>query len=527
VPADLILVNCRAYTVEDDNPLAEAIAVRDGRILAVGRSGDVLPTAGPGTRVVDLGGRAVIPGLIDAHLHLLSFALSLGRVDLAGASSLEEALARVRAGAAGLRPGEWVLGGGWDKNLWGRLPHRRDLDAVAPANPVLLASKDYHSQWASSLALELAGVRPETASPPGGEILRDPATGELTGILQENAGRLVARAVPPPSPERCDAALLQALGIAASAGLTGLQTFEGPEVLAALQRLRARGALDLRVCCHLRRESLADAARLGLRTGFGDEWLRLGHLKLFLDGALGSQTAYMLEPYSGSVSRGIQVLTREELRELVGVAIEAGLAPAVHAIGDAANRLALDVFEETAPAWRRAGLRPRIEHVQLVDAADAGRLGRLGVVASMQPSHATSDWPVAERHWAGRTGLAYAWRTLLDTGAVLAFGSDCPVEPIDPLPGLYAAVTRQTAAGQPAGGWHPEQRLTPTEALRAYTLGSACASGEESIKGSLAVGKLADFVVLSTDPLAGTPEAFLQAKVEATAVGGRVVYGEL
>jgi predicted amidohydrolase YtcJ len=254
--------------------------------------------------------------------------------------------------------------------------------------------------------------------------------------------------------------------------------------------------------------------------------LRIGHLKLFLDGALGSQTAHMLEPYSGGENRGIETLTRGALVEQIREAAAGGISVAVHAIGDAANRKILDALAETAPLWQPLRTPPRIEHVQILHPADARRLGELGVVASMQPIHATSDWPVAERYWGERCALAYAWRTVRDSGAVLAFGSDCPVEPLDPRLGLHAAVTRERADGQPAGGWHAEQRLDAREALEAYTLGAAYASGEAAVKGSLAAGYLADFVVLSDDPLAA-PDGILSAKVEATVVGGEVVYGEL
>ncbi|MHB0870004.1 MAG: amidohydrolase [Chloroflexota bacterium] len=527
MPADTLLTQGHIYTGDDGNPLAEAMALRDGRVLAAGWEEEVDSLSGPGTRVVKLGGRTVIPGLIDAHVHLLSFGLRLNRVELAGVDSLEEASRRVREGVVRVATGDWVQGGGWDQNLWGRLPNRHDLDAVAPHNPVLLDSKDLHSCWANSLALKLAGIDVGTLSPTGGEIVREAATGEPTGLLRESAVALLYRAIPSPSPERCEAVLAEALRVASSRGLTGLQIPEGPQTFSALQRLRAGGDLPLRLYCFLQRECLQDAVQLGIRTGFGDEWLRLGHLKLFLDGALGSETAHMLEPYAGTDNRGIETLSREELLEIVVEAVSAGIAPAIHAIGDAANRTALDVLEETAGQWRAAGLRPRVEHVQLLHPADAGRLGRLGVVASMQPSHQPSDWIVADRYWGERNRLAYAWRTVLDSGAVLAFGSDCPVEPIDPMLGLHAAVTRQTVEGRPEGGWYPEQRLTPLEALKAFTLGPAYASGEESLKGSLAPGKLADFVVLSHDPVAGTPELFLQTRVEATVVGGRVVYGDL
>ncbi len=527
MPADTIISNARIYIGEEQSPMAEALAIRDGRIIAAGRDAEVAALAGPGTRRVDLAGRTVIPGLIDAHVHLLSFALGLNRVKLMDAASLEEALGRLRRAVDRARPGEWVLGEGWDKNLWGRLPTRWDLDAIAPSTPVFAVSKDMHSGWANSLALQMSGVVAGSPDPVGGEIVRDPQTGEPTGLLRESAVAPLYAAVPPPTEEQCEAALAEAMSIAASRGLTGIQIPEGPETFGALQRLRAKGLLPLRLLCHIRRERLDDALRLGVRSGFGDEWLRIGHVKLFLDGALGSQTAHMLEPYEGSESRGIETLPREELRELVTKAARGGIVPAIHAIGDAANRVALDVLEETAPLWRGAALPPRIEHVQLLHPADARRLGQLGVVASMQPTHQPSDWIVADRYWGVRNRYAYAWRTVLDSGAVLAFGSDCPVESIDPMLGLHAAVTRQTPDGQPSGGWYAEERVTPQEALRAFTLGPAHAGGEAAIKGSLAPGKVADFVVLEQDPFSGPAELFLQTAIQATVVGGQVVYGEL
>jgi predicted amidohydrolase YtcJ len=527
VRADLLLKNGRIYTVDQANPVTEAMAVWEGRVVAAGSDEALAHLAGQGTVSVDLGGRAVIPGLIDSHLHLLGFGQSLRSVDLRGIESVDRALEAVAAAAERARPGEWIQGDGWDRHLFGRLPTREELDRVSPGNPVALASRDLHSLWVNSVALERAGIGPDTADPPDGEIVRDERTGRPAGVLREGARSPVFRAVPPPSPEDCQEATLRALRAAAASGLTGVQSFESVETIRAVQQLREEGRLNLRICCHLWRGGLDQAEALGLRTGFGDEWVRLGHLKLFLDGALGSRTALMLDPYTGTGDRGIGTMEREEFKETVTRAARAGIAVAVHAIGDAANRLAIEVLEETAGLWAPAGLRQRIEHVQLLAPGDAERLGALGIIASMQPSHATSDWQVADRHWAGRTGLAYAWRSVLDAGAPLAFGSDCPVEAIDPLAGLFAAITRQTPEGEPAGGWHPEQRLRPLEALRAFTLGAAYSSGEERLKGSLEVGKLADFVVLSADPLADPPEGLLTAKVEATFVGGRRVYGEL
>lgn len=525
-PSSVILRGGPIYTSSYRQPKAEAIALRGDRVVAVGSVAEVIAAAGPAAATIDLAGQTVIPGLIDAHVHLMAFALSLDRVDLAGAGTLAQALARIRVRADRAQPGEWILGSGWDHNFWERLPNRQDLDAIAPANPVLLASRDMHSQWASSLALAQLGIDAATPDPKAGEIVRD-ASREPTGILRENVGGKVAGIVQPPSPERQEAALIEALRVVSSYGITSVHVPEGAETFAALQRLRASGRLSLRVLCHFWGDALGDARRLGLRTGFGDEWIRFGNLKLFLDGALGSQTGLMIEPYAGTANRGISTLPRAELASRVREATEAGIATAAHAIGDAANRIAIDVFEETADLWRPLGLRQRIEHVQLLHPDDARRLGPLGIVASMQPVHATSDWLTAERYWGKRNAYSYAWRTVLDSGAVLAFGSDCPVERINPFAGLHAAITRQTADGRPPGGWHPEQRLTALEALRAFTLGPAYASGEEHLKGSLAPGKLADLAILDRDPIAGSPNAILETRVIATIVGGRVTHGSI
>jgi predicted amidohydrolase YtcJ len=527
--AEMMLTGGSIHTGERSGRRVEAMAVADGRVVAVGRESELESLAGPGTRAVRLGGRCIVPGFIDSHVHLLGFGLALGRVDLRDAATMEEALSRIRDTEARTAPEEWVVAAGWDRHLWPHLPTRRDLDRAVSGRPALVWSRDGHVAWLNSTALHLSGVDRDTVNPPGGEVVRDPDSGDPTGLLLENAMKYVAAATPPLSAERCYGAVSQALEVAVSRGLTGVQSFDGRETLDALQQLRSRGQLPLRVCCHLPREGLEAALGLGLRTGFGDEWVRIGHLKLFLDGALGSQTAHMLEPYEGSESRGIATMERDELREVVLKAAAGGIAVAVHAIGDAANRVVLDVLEETRDAWGPPGLRPRVEHAQIVHPEDLGRFAAIGVIASMQPIHAVSDWPVAERLWGDRSATAYAWRSLLDTGAVLAFGSDCPVEPIDPLLGMHAAVTRQRADGEPTGGWYAEQRLRPMEALGAFTSGSAYSSGEEAVKGTLSPGKLADFVVLSIDPLQSEAHeaAFLSAEVEATVVGGRVVHGDL
>jgi predicted amidohydrolase YtcJ len=533
VSPSLLLFNATIYTMDDQNPQAEAVALRDGRIVAVGRADEVREAAGPRAESIDLEGRAVVPGFIDAHVHLLDYALTLERVNLEGVDSLAQAVALVRQRIVSAEPGAWIRGRGWDHNLWGgSFPHKEDLDGIAPRNPVALTRKDGHLVWCNSLALQAAGIGPQTPDPPGGRIQRG-ADGEPTGILMETARELVYAAIPaPPAQQRLEA-LRRAFPIAHSLGLTGAHEMgylEGGEPLSDYQELLARGELGLRVCATIPRKQVNEALALGLHTGFGDEWLRIGGVKIFMDGTLGSQTADMLADFEGQPgNRGVVVTSAAEIREFVRRASGAGLACTVHCIGDAAVRKALDAIAFCHPqsfdyAQDRSAIRHRIEHAQLVHPDDIPRFARLGVIASMQPIHATSDLEIADRYWGARCRAAYAWRSLLDADARLCFGSDCPIETLSPLAGIHAAVTRQRADGTPEDGWYPEQRLTVAEAVQAYTLGAAYASGEESSKGSITVGKLADLVVLSRDIFAIPPQEILETEVVATVLHGKVVY---
>jgi predicted amidohydrolase YtcJ len=512
------------------------VAIARNRILDVGDSATLRDLLRPGGRAVDLGGRAVVPGLIDAHVHFgwHSLAVYQNRVDLDNVPSREEALARVAAAAAQTPPGRWIQGAGWNKNLWpgASFPTAADLDAVAPHHPVALADKSHHALWANSPALQVAGISAATSSPEGGEILRD-AAGQPTGILLETASDLVLQAIPQPDVAEMAAALRRGIVQAQALGLTGVHDPGHATVLGALQVLRAEGQLGLRATVHIPGEDLEAAIHLGLRSGLGDVHLRIGGVKIFADGALGPQTAHMLSPFEGTAdNRGIPTHRAAELAALVRRAHAAGLSVAVHAIGDAANRAVLDAIEGAqvvaalGPGTAGRPILPdRIEHVQLLHADDVPRLAALGVVASMQPIHATSDMEMAERYWGARCALAYAWKSVLEAGGELAFGSDCSVETLDPLAGIHAAVTRRRSDGSPGPqGWIPAQRLTVTEAVRAYTLGAARASGEAHLKGSLTPGKLADVVVLSHDIFQVDPMQILDARVEMTVLDGRIVY---
>jgi predicted amidohydrolase YtcJ len=527
--ADLVLYNGKIYTMDQARPHAQAMAIVGNRIAAVGDDAQIRGLQAPGGEAIDLGRRTVIPGLTDCHIHFVEYALLLTRIDLLGIVSRAEALRLVAERAQTARPGEWLLGAGWNRNLWEdtSFPTKEDLDAVAPHNPVALSSKDGHSLWANSLALTRAGVTAETHSPPGGEIERYPGTGEPTGILKDNAEDLVRGIVGEPSLKDVKSALKVAVANAQRAGLTGIHDCENALAVAACQELSNKGELGLRVLMHIPAGNLDAAIGLGIRTGFGSGELRVGGVKIFADGALGSRTAAMLSPYEDEpLNLGIVVTPKEELRELVSKASRAGISVAVHAIGDRANRDVLDVLEESLQVGLGRGLRHRIEHVQLLLPTDIPRLAQLGVIASMQPIHATSDMDMVERHWGEERGRgAYAWRSLLDAGTVLAFGSDCPVESLDPLAGIHAAVTRRRADGSPGPeGWHPGERITVQDAVRAYTLNAAYASGEEREKGSITPGKLADLVVLSHDIFAIPPMSILETEVEATILDGQFVY---
>jgi predicted amidohydrolase YtcJ len=526
---DLVLYNGVIRTLDPAQPRAGAVAIWRERILALGD--DELRRLVPPARALDLGGRLVLPGFTDSHIHFVEYALRRRRVDLSGATSLEAAQARVREAAEGTPAGQWVLGGGWDRNAWPdpRFPAKEALDAISRRHPIALDSKDVHTLWVNSLALARAGIDAATPDPPGGAILRRPADGDATGILSEMPAKaLVWRVVGRPAPAFLRGALREAIATLWQAGVTGIHDCEDAAALAAFQELRRRDELGLRVLMHLDAGNLEAAISSGIRSGLGDPWVRIGGVKLFMDGALGSRTAQMLEPYDGEPANlGTVVTGRAQLVEMLRRALPAGISAAIHAIGDAANRTVLDVFEELLPRYpQEPALRHRIEHVQLLAVSDIPRLARLGLIASVQPLHATSDYPMVERYWAGRRSEgAYAFKSLLDAGARLVFGSDCPVEPCDPLGSLYAATARRRADGSPgAAGWHPGERLTLEQAVAAQCREPAYAAGAEAELGTLTPGKLADMVILSQDIWDRPAEALLETQVHATVVAGRPVY---
>jgi len=505
-----------------DGTSGEALLARDGRVAAVGRRDDVRREAGR-AEVVDLRGGVMVPGWFDAHVHFVWWAQQMSRLDIAGTRTLEDALDRIASYSRALPEDAWVLGGRFDKNNWGRWPSAADLDRVTSGHPAVLRSRDGHSRWLNSAAIAKAGITRDTAVPEGGAIFRDDR-GEATGVLQENANALADVVIPPPTDDEMLADARRGQTEAWRRGITGLEDldqFLGRSPVAVLARMRDQGELGLRVYMGIPHARLAEALDQRMRTGEGDEWLRTGHLKIFTDGALGSQTAALEEPYEGSRDRGILTVEPGQLAHDVAVAAAAGIAVAIHAIGDRAVHVALDAIEPTRAS--AAHLRQKVEHVQLVRADDLSRFGALGIVASMQPIHATSDRDLADRYWgASRVARAYPWRTLRRTGAVLAFGSDAPVEPIDPLLGIHAAVTRRRP--QDDEPWRPEQRLTIEEALAGYAAGPAYAMSNERVSGTLRVGMCCDATVVDRDLARCAEDELLEARVRATITDGVVRY---
>jgi predicted amidohydrolase YtcJ len=520
---------------------AEALLARDGRVAAVGRAADVAREAGRAERV-DLRGGLMTPGWFDAHVHFMWWGFQMAELDLRATKTIDEALDVIGRRARELAAGQWLTGGRFDKNNWGRWPTAADLDRVTGDHPAVLRSRDGHARWLNTAALRAANIGRDTIAPDGGAIFRD-ANGSPTGVLQERANELADRAVPAPSDAECDAATARAQDEALRRGVTGVESLEQANSYAALQRARHRDALKVRVLMGIPHRSVPPflttvpappihetasfdfeaALRSGMRTGQGDEWLQLGHVKFFTDGALGSQTAALEEPYEGTDDRGILTFDPLELRTDVARAAAAGLAVAIHAIGDRAVHVALDAVAPTR--MTSPALRQRLEHIQLVREEDLGRFGALGVIASMQPIHCPSDRDLADRYWGPRrTPRAYPWRTLLERRAVLAFGSDAPVEPIDPLLGIHAAVTRRRPTD--SDPWFPAQRLTLDEALNGYTAGAAFATGREREWGTLEVGMRLDATVVDRDLAKLEEDELLTARVSATITDGVIRYAD-
>ena len=529
--ADLALVHGKIWTGEESRPEAEAVACRGGRIVAVGSDGEVRPWIGSSTKVIDLHGRRVVAGFNDAHVHFYSGGRNLAGVQLRHARSQSEFRRSIGEFAAKQPAGRWITGGDWDHENWSpaELPARALIDDVTPRNPVFVNRLDGHMALANGAALKLAGITRQTADPPGGTIVRD-ARGEPTGVLKDAAMEAVNRVMPAPSTEEIAEALRAAMRYAAENGVTSVQDMSAaPEILRVYQRLLRAGEMTVRVYGAQPLSAWQRLAAVGLQVAFGGDILRIGMLKGFADGSLGSTTALFFEPYldaphtSGLASD--EMIPESKMRSHILEADRAGLQIAVHAIGDKANHIILGIFEEAEQQSGSRDHRFRIEHAQHLHPEDIPRFGKLRVIASMQPYHAIDDGRWAEKRIGPeRAKGTYAFRSLLDAGAVLAFGSDWYVAPMEPLMGIYAATTRRTLDGKRPDGWVPEQKIRVAEAIRAYTMGSAYASFTEHSKGSIAAGKLADMAVLSDDILKIDPAAIADTRVVMTVFDGRVVY---
>jgi predicted amidohydrolase YtcJ len=529
-PADLIVTAAHIYTVDDARPEAHALAVRDGHILFVGSVRGAMTFKGPSTRVVDYATETIVPGLIDAHAHLLGLGQALREVDLVGTSSYDEVIQRVAARAKEVPAGTWILGRGWDQNDWGdtRFPTHEALSRAVPNNPVVLTRVDGHAPLANAKAMALAHVTAATKDPTGGRIVRL-ENGDPSGVFVDNAKSVVNRVVPPPTHEETKQAVLAAVKEANRWGLTAI---DDPGVsrstIETYEELAKAGQFTLRNYVMVA-DNAADLQYYmdkGPQSALYDGHLWIRSIKLYMDGALGSRGAALLDPYSDDPhNSGLLVSTPEHIRQVAIEALKHGFQVCVHAIGDRGNRVALDQFEAALKEVPVADHRFRIEHAQILDHADIPRFAQLDVIPSMQASHATSDM-----YWAGtRLGVgrlygAYAWRSLLNTGVIIPNGTDTPVEPVNPMRTFHSSISREDADNWPPGGWHPEQRMTRTETLKSMTIWAATAGFQEDMLGSLTPGKYADFVVLDQDIMTVAPEEILATQVVATYLGGAPVY---
>lgn len=519
----LVLYNAKVYTPGFKHNVT-ALAIDRGQIKAIGSDDFILAEFKDKAILQDMQGRVIWPGFIDAHIHLELYSLSLQWINCE-TPKRSDCINLVAQKVQVTTPGNWVQGHGWNHNAWPEgLGNTALLDQVAPNCPVYLTAKSLHAAWVNSAALQLAGISTDTPDPRGGMIQKN-ERGQPTGILYDSAMQLVKNVIAPPSDKDIEDALLKAQSSLCRLGLTGVHDFDGRESFYALQKIQQAGQLKLRVVKAIHIDDLPHAIALGLRSSLGNDHLILGPLKLFADGALGPQTAAMIAPYEGSAgNNGLLMLDTDEILQLGHRASANGFNLAVHAIGDRANQVVLDAFEQLRSYERShnlPGLRHRIEHVQLIAPADQVRLASLGIIASMQPVHAPSDMLMADRFWGSRSQYAYAWQTLQQLGTQIAFGSDAPVESPNPFWGLHAAVTRRRQDGSPGeAGWYPEQRLILSDAIKGYTIGAAYAAGMEDRVGKLASGFYADLIVLDTDPFAISPDDIFRISPTATMIAG-------
>jgi predicted amidohydrolase YtcJ len=529
--ADLIITNAKVWTVDKENPSAQAVAVLGDRIVAVSTKEDIDAWRGPGTKVIDAGGKLLLPGFNDAHVHFVSGGFQLDAVQLNDVTNPEEFARRIGERAKKTAKGEWIVGGDWDETKWdpAALPAKELIDALTPDTPVFVYRYDGHLGLANSVALRMAGVTAKTQDPPGGVVVRD-AKGNPTGILKDAAMGAVYKVMPEFSHEQRVRVVKRALAHAASLGVTSAQDMN-PDYsdIAVYSELLQRGELTTRLYVAPYIKGVEDQAKLGIRHAFGGPFLQMGAVKAYADGSLGSSTAYFFEPFAGQPNNhGLlsdEMHPASLMRERMMKADAAGIQICTHAIGDRGISIILDLYADVVKAHGDADRRFRIEHAQHMAAKDFDRFAQLHVIASVQPYHAIDDGRFAEgRIGHDRSSRTYAFRTFLDHGVRLAFGTDWDVAPLNPLLGVYAAVTRATLDGKNPNGWFPEQKLTVAEAVEAYTMGSAYAEFQENDKGSITAGKLADMVLLSEDIFSIAPEKIRDVKVEKTILGGKVIW---
>jgi predicted amidohydrolase YtcJ len=522
--ADLVLINGTVITMDEAMPEASAVAVKGDRIIWAGNGSDAEKWIGKNTKVLDVHGGFVYPGLIESHAHIVGLGQARSILDLVGTSDKSAIIKKVQDGVKNAEKGKWILGRGWDQNDWPvkEFPTTSDLDAVSPNNPVLLSRVDGHACWINSAAMKLAGITASTKDPDGGKIHRD-AKGNPTGILVDNAMSLVEKVVPEPSHKELIQYTRTALNEAAQKGITMIvDAGSSKEALDAFRELASTDQLPVRIYSMVSYGTPFTETYLNQGPANYGPYLDVRSLKLYMDGALGSRGAALLEPYTDDPKNsGLLLMPQDKLMDVLQRAKKSGIQVGIHAIGDRANRMVLDAYEKTEVK----GLRWRIEHVQVLSRSDIPRLAQLDVIASMQPTHATSDGPWAtDRLGPERVKGAYAWRSLLDLHTIIAGGSDAPVEDINPLCGIYSAITRQDHEGKPQGGWHPEQLVTPYEALHMFTVDGAFAAFREKDLGSIRAGKIADFVVLPENILKCEPRTLIDMKVQYTITGGKIRY---
>lgn len=525
--SDLVLINGKIYTLNDSNEIAESVAIKNDKIIYVGSNEGVKKFIGPNTKVLNLNGKPVFPGFIDTHIHFVKVGFSLLTLDLREAHSIEELKLLVKGAAERSSKGKWILGRGWDQEKFPekRYPSRKDLDEVAPENPVILSRVCGHVAVVNSKALEIAGINRSTPDPEGGRIDRD-ASGEPTGILREAAMALVWSKVPKPSNEDYIKAIELACEEALKHGITSVHLVSAvPEEIKALQVARALGKLKVRVCLYVSAEYLPEIFKLGIMRGFGDSFIRINGIKVLVDGSLGARTASLREPYNDDPKNtGVLTISREQLKKVATEAHLGGLQLAIHAIGDNAVEVALDVLSEVLSMHPKSNHRHRLEHVSVISKELIERMARLGVVASVQPRFIISDFWAVDRVGPRRARWVYPFKTMIEHGVYTSGGSDCPVDPLDPLYQIYSAVSRGKFDGIELYKYTEMECLSPIEAIKLFTRYASYVGFEENLKGTIEVGKLADMIVLSEDPLNIEANKIKDAYVLITIVGGEIVY---